>query len=191
MPVTHEHRPQAKNPLFCLLNVVFGLFVFALFLGGTRVANADNGAAQVSKVVDVFWGIISYTRWPDETKALRLCLPENNNQANLIRESARSIKFRRPVLIRTTPPDIAEACDVVYFSSTSGGEAVQSLQKIEGAPILTIGEGRTFCSVNGMFCLLFSGKDDGIFSANLHVISRSSLRVNPQVLRLSEHKRRQ
>ena len=190
MTVTPEHQAPPGTLLFCLLNAVCGLFVFVLLLSGARTANADE-ANQTPKVVDVFWGIISYTRWPNETKPLRLCLPENNSQANLIRESARSVKFKRPVLIRTTPPDVAEACDVVYFPSTSGDEAIQSLQKLEGSPILTIGEGRTFCSVNGMFCLLFSGKGDGRFAANIPVISRSSLRVNPQVLRLSEQRRRQ
>jgi hypothetical protein len=186
-----------KKPLFSLL---FVLCCLTALVHPSSCAQAQESHAG-SRLVTFFWGIISHTRWPNEDekavdangadvdRPLRVCLPENNRRAALIRDSAQSIpiRLRRQVVIHALLPDAA--CDVVYFPAMPGDGADIVLRSFIGQPVLTIGEGNAFCSVGGMFCLL---SDDGSgtinkFAANLDVISRSSLQINPQVLRLSKH----
>ena len=184
-----------KKPLFSLLPVLCYLAV--LVQPSSCVQAQEGSAGSGQNLVTFFWGIVSHTRWPNEDenkrdanganvdKPLRVCLPENNKQAALIRESAKSIpiRLRHRVVIHTLLPDAA--CDVVYFSAMSGDLVLRSFI---GLPVLTIGEGSAFCSMGGMFCLLSdNGRTINKFAVNLDVISRSSLQINPQVLRLSKH----
>ena len=55
-------------------------------------------------------------------------------------------------------------------------------------PVLTIGHGEDFCSFGGMFCLQSTEAGERI-QANLDSISRSGLRINPQLLRLTQRDR--
>ncbi|MDR0702177.1 MAG: YfiR family protein [Azoarcus sp.] len=184
-------RPARKLP-HCLLSALLGLAVL-VFAGNARTADAAV-PTRASKVATVVWGIISYTRWSGEQKSLRICLPEDSAYAVAIRESAKVVTPGRPVVVRTTPPDAATACDVVYFHDISSEEASHLLKTFIGAPVLTIGEGRAFCTAGGMFCLLpgSGGETEGggaRFAVNLDATSRSHLRISPQVLKLSKHGR--
>jgi hypothetical protein len=183
--------------LLRLLGVVCCALAFIMLTpGSVRAAQADFATEQHdSRVITVVWNIISYTRWPDEKGSLRVCLPEENKYATLIRRSARVVGLRRPVVVRIVPPDATGACDVVYFAAAPAVEMGQRLRELAGSPVLTIGENPSFCSAGGMFCLLLDGAGRGRgdrentvarFAANLDAISRSHLRVNPQVLRLSK-----
>ncbi|MDR0634640.1 MAG: YfiR family protein [Azoarcus sp.] len=170
---------------------------FTLIQGNARAASDSAAVTPVSKIVTVFWGIVSYTRWPGEKGPLRVCLPENNRQAMAIRDAAKVVKLGRRISVRTMPEKAESLCDVVYFSAMPADEVGPRLRRLAGAPILTIGEGRAFCSTGGMFCL-FSGSGDGDtgeiaarFAANLDATARSPLRINPQVLRLSKRGRDQ
>ncbi|MDR0634993.1 MAG: YfiR family protein, partial [Azoarcus sp.] len=74
---------------------------FALIQGNARAASDNAAVTPVSKIVTVFWGIVSYTRWPGEKGPLRVCLPENNRQAMAIRDAARVVKLGRRISVRT------------------------------------------------------------------------------------------
>ncbi|MDR1661694.1 MAG: YfiR family protein [Azoarcus sp.] len=179
-----------RKLLHCLLPVLCGLVVFA----SPGYARPENGAAPAytSKVVTVIWGIISYTRWPGERESLRICLPSGHARAAAIRESAKVIDLGQKIVVRSMPPDAASACDVVYFPTMADDETSRLLKNLIGAPVLTIGEGGAFCTMGGMFCLLSGddAKDGGVkFAANLDATSRSSLRISPQVLKLSKRRR--
>jgi hypothetical protein len=184
--------PERPDYPFCLLMLLCCMILFVMLTPGSARAEQGNFASEQhdSRVITVVWNIISYTRWPDEKGSLRVCLPEESKYATLIRRSARVVGLQRPVVARIVPPDAASACDVVYFASAPAAEVGQGLRDLVGSPVLTIGEGKAFCSAGGMFCLLLNevgGNDSvGRFAANLDAISRSHLRVNPQVLRLSK-----
>ncbi|MDR2688349.1 MAG: YfiR family protein [Azoarcus sp.] len=145
------------------------------------------------KVGLMVWGIISYTHWPNEQGPLRLCLPEGNANAILIGQYAKEVDIGRPVVTIMAALDTdtvsAQTCDVVYFADMSVQDAGRILRTLTGGYVLTLGDGQSFCSEGGMFCILPDHTDDknsnGRFAANLDAISRSALRVNPRVLRLS------
>jgi len=188
-----QHQENATKKLSQFpLPLLCGLLAFVLTVG---MARATQGAASSLelRVAYTVWGIISYTKWPEAKGALRVCLPGGDNlYAGFIRRSADKVALGRKIVVRTTPTDPAGTCDVVYFPAMSLGDAGRALRPLGGSPILTIGEGETFCSAGGMFCLMPGDEAEtetigaGRFAANLDATSRSPLRVNPQVLRLSK-----
>jgi len=174
-----------------LLPVLCGLMAFALSSGAARAAQGGAASPEL-RVAYTVWGIISYTQWPEAKATLRVCLPGGDNRyVSFIRKSADKVNLGRKIVVRTTPADPTGTCDVVYFPAMSIGEAGHALRPLGGAPVLTIGEGGTFCSAGGMFCLMLGdggeAENAGRFAANLDATSRSPLRIDPQVLRLSKH----
>jgi hypothetical protein len=175
----------------------FFLLVFAcalmMFASPTFLIREAQGAGadgmQASELTTVFWGIVGYTRWPDAKGALRICLSGDSRHLAMIRRSAIELKHRAITLF--TPEKAVSACDIVYVSGASADDVGKLLRLLDDAPVLTIGDGGEFCSMGGMFCLLPGGGGSGEktiagFAVNQETISRSPLRVNPQVLRLSK-----
>lgn len=165
------------------------LLALMLCTAGLPVRAAD-GPAQVAQsqlsVDAIVWGIIGYTRWPAQPEVLRVCLAGDSEHVEAIRRGADWVSPERQAMVRPLAPDEDPAadCELVYFGTLAADTRAQLLGQIAGKPVLTIGEGGDFCSAGGMFCL----EQDGPlvrFSVNLDAISRSSLRINPQVLRLS------
>ncbi len=140
------------------------------------------------------WGIVSYTRWPEESGPLRVCICGQTANAGAIRRFSDWMAAERASTVQTL--DAAEnpggVCDVVYVGQLEPGDIAPLIRQITGKPILSIGEGADFCSVGGMFCLDATRISGGTarFSVNLDAVGRSGLRINPQVLRLSRQLQR-
>jgi hypothetical protein len=183
-----------KKSFFFLLPSVCILIAFSsLMLPARAQQNAvDASQAHAPKLMTIFWGIVGYTRWPDAKEALRICLSGDDRHSAMIRQSA--IRLGHGVTTLSALEDTATTCDVVYVSDTGTDEVGKLSRLLAGAPVLSIGDGGQFCSMGGMFCLLPGSEGDGEklidrFAANLDAISRSTLRINPQVLRLSKDTR--
>lgn len=149
---------------------------------------ADAAGAQPSRLAMLFWGIVGYTHWPEEKKSLRVCLSEDDSHSALIRQSGREVKSKYSIVMRSAPENVSASCDILYVSGASAAGRLP--RSLIGTQVLMIGNGSEFCSMGGMFCLLSGGgKNIDSFAVNLDAISRSPLRVNPQVLRLSKRNR--
>ncbi|MDR2014034.1 MAG: YfiR family protein [Azoarcus sp.] len=151
--------------------------------------SVSAGNTQDSRLMSIFWGIVGYTRWPDTKGALRICLSGDDQHSAMIRQSA--IKLGHRVATLSEMENTATTCDIVYVSGTGMDEVGELSRSLAGAPVLSIGDGGKFCSMGGMFCLLSGKEKNGHknidrFAVNLDAISRSTLRIDPQVLRLSK-----
>ncbi|MDR2208225.1 MAG: YfiR family protein [Azoarcus sp.] len=169
---------------------VLVLFASLMFSADAQQGATDASEAPASRLITIFWGIVGYTQWPDAKESFRICLSGDNRHLAMIRQSA--IKLGHGVATLSLLENAATSCDIVYVSGTGDDEAGKLPRLLDGAPVLSIGEGEDFCSMGGMFCLLSSDKEDGAideFAVNLDAISRSTLRINPQVLRLSKNRR--
>lgn len=56
---------------------------------------------------------------------------------------------------------------------------------VRGAPIVTIAENDPACRSEAMFCLVFL-EDAMAFQLNIDAVSRSGVRIDPRVLRMSQ-----
>lgn len=149
---------------------------------------AEQGSASVGETVK---GIITYTRWPARLQQLRFCfIGESAHEAVILHRvlslaPAGAISFQRFEAGRET----LFGCDVAYIAEPGALDGDFAMARLADSKwILTIGEGEEFCSLGGMFCL--SADSDGArFATNLDAISRSELKVNPLVLKLSRQLR--
>jgi hypothetical protein len=199
------NRLPATRRIASSIGIALGFASASMGFASTPPASSDAAAAQEDVASDaselsaaVLWGIISYTRWPQEDAPLKICLIGESAHAEAIRRLAMAIEFRRTVVVHDLPAETekAQECDVAYFGSLPEQQRNQILHSLTGLPVLTIGEGGVaFCSAGGMFCLhatdAASSNGGGLFATNLDVISRSGLRITPRVLRLSRHLRSQ
>ncbi len=171
------------------LGLIVALLVTDAWSQAAKPAAPGLAIVQLASVVS---GIVSYTRWPSAPHPIRLCVlghPSLLEQLSLIgppEPGQRSVKVQS---IQANE-DVLRLCDAVYVSAIPPENARLLLRQVVGTQVLTVGEGAEFCSDGGMFCMEFSEKPLAQptaqrFSANLDAISRSGLRVNPQVLRLA------
>ncbi len=147
----------------------------------------DASAGRQLSTAAIVWGIIGYTRWPEPPQALRLCLIGDSEHGGTLHGAGDGHRPEYGVDVHeaVTAEDAAEHCDVLYVGKLSPEHLTSLIKLLTGRPVLTIGEEHDFCSFGGMFCL-DDRPDRKNFAANLDAISRSGLRVNPQVLRLTE-----
>ncbi len=176
------------------------LFSRALLLVGLGTA-AGHAAAQAEPVTDelsgIVAGIVHYTRWPDAPATLRLCIDARSELASGAgaRRLTDAITLLGPRLftIDARRLDTASAasvldCHALYVDAASAAAWQPMLKELISRPVLTIGRGEDFCSWGGQFCLERSSTapESMRIRANLDSISRSGLRVNPQLLRLTQ-----
>jgi YfiR/HmsC-like len=158
--------------------------------------NVSQGR-DVRSLAALINGIISYTRWPQPPNPIRICVLGRDDLVAHLQAGA-AIASQRPITVQgiKSGAGVKNNCDVAYVSALPPENAMLLLGQTLVAPIVTIGEGAEFCSDGGMFCIELGTGPATVngrlrFSANLDVISRSGLRINPHVLLLSRQFREQ
>jgi hypothetical protein len=180
-----------RAALLSRLCLLLSLLLLSFFVSLAQAAeNRDFTANKLSMPSAIVLGIINYTRWPQPGPSIRTCFFGASDNFFSIRQLAsltqdavgRQITF--PALDKNVA--LVQQCDLVYVGALSEEETRALIKDTVGMPILTIGEGKEFCSWGGMFCIDTQAEAGSAgFATNLDAISRSKLRVNPQVLRLS------
>lgn len=181
-----------RVPLRFFLLVLTALTLAGL-LGASALkarAAAREDAVRTRMVLSIVNGIIHYTRWPNLGGKLEVCLIGESDYFSLFDRLSAPIQEVVGVpatFVRIKKPEEAVSqCNLIYVGRWKEYDTRQLLSTLAGQPILSIGEEREFCSMGGMFCLDLNDPGEVHFSTNLDAISRSKVRVNPQVLRLAE-----
>jgi len=198
---TSRHHP-VQFPAPCAWRC--SLLSLAIFIGPCQ-AQSDNqtetatAAAQVqagsaaSILADLLIGIVQYTRWPGGVSSVQVCVDDRDAPTALaverrLAEGASTSRRDFTLASRKLNSDSAQGlldCQVVYFEDARANPRPALLIALANLPILTIGHGEDFCSYGGLFCLT-SAPTGWRIQANLDAIARSGLRVNPQLLRLTQ-----
>lgn len=180
--LTFVAQPHRRLACWCLMIV--------LLASHARAAEAPRTVAQAQSGLtapELVSAILGYTAWvePDRSSLL-LCVSRGGAESEAILTHARTQRLRWPLSGRSIETDEPPppACDVVVFEGWQAQAQRQALRMLAGRPVLSIGPGSEFCSDGGLFCL--SPGPAGLrFEVNLDAVSRSGLRVHPQVLRLA------
>jgi hypothetical protein len=144
-------------------------------------AGAPDQGDSVARIIN---GIISFTRWPDPSRKVRLCIVEPSRHADTLMRKTSSPAG--PVQAQYLPPGdmrLQAGCDVVYIEHIESADHEKLLRRLVGRPVLTIAGSEAGCLMGSMFCVS-SAATPVTFSANLLAITRSGLRVDPKVLLL-------
>lgn len=145
---------------------------------------AAGTAAQDAAVARITTAIVEYTRWPAPTNPIELCVVGSASHAG--RLDGITVNQGTRVVRRAIAANAGAAanCDVLYFGRVDPVAARQMIAGVRGRAVLTIAENDPQCRSQAMFCLLV-GPAAVSFRLNLDAVSRSGVRVDPRVLRLS------
>ena len=163
------------------------LMLLVLLLAGSPVFANDipDAAKNVRTMVS---GIVSYTRWPALSGPPRLCIFSSSRFVNVLGDSSDTSLPYQPVIIYTDQEALTARCDGVYFGSESPTAQVELANKYPSKALLLIAEQNAECIIGSAFCLVINNNDVR-FAVNLDSLSRSGVRVNPDVLMLARNKK--
>jgi hypothetical protein len=166
--------------LWCRVTVVLIL----LFANGQAWAATLNGTDK--SVRAIVSGIVSYTRWPALSGQPTLCIFTSSRYLKALSDAAPTPLPYTPVLVGDQRQALAAGCDAVYFGSESPEAQLELINAFHSRPLLLIAEQNSQCVVGSAFCLIIN--DLGVkFAVNLDALSRSGVRVNPDVLMLARN----
>lgn len=149
---------------------------------------AEGMSAAINRMVG---GIVSYVSWPGrpEASALTLCQIGTPRLAGHIDPE---MTGRHLVSVRRTTAGAAiagDGCDILFLGRVSAADRLKLIEWVRHRPVLTITDDDPACLYGAMFCL--ASQPDGLsFLVNLDAIGRSTLRVDPRVLKIGGGKSR-
>ena len=166
----------------------FILFLLSIVIVSAKasVSSIEYKMSQVpaDKVYQTVAGIISYSHWPVPDKIPTLCVfPSAHFLSTLTTPTTKTPIFNAVVLENShdIPPS---RCDAVYFGRESEAEQSKITEQLPDYPLLTIAEQNKECTRGSAFCLVFSNGTIS-FAVNLDALSRTGIRVTPEVLILA------
>ena len=168
------------------LSIAVWLAFACLAAAQAQEVETDERSKAVAQTV---FGILGYTRWPQEPAAVRLCVLGPTEYADELLKGGK-LASGRAVLVqrmRLDDPDMLAQCNGVYAGLISDEDWRALLARLSGQPLLTLSERKLLCQIGSMFCL--DVQRDGVaFEVNLDSVARSGVRVNPRVLQLGRRK---
>ncbi|WP_298395344.1 YfiR family protein [Sphingobium sp.] len=146
-------------------------------------AGPNAAAASTARMVGA---ILEFTRWPTARPVVRLCL--TGRTRNAARLNAIDLANGAGVEVSDLdgPTDVPlDRCDALYIGRLDAPSMRQLIASANGRPVVTIVEDDPVCRSGAMFCLLY-GPQSLSFQLNIDAVSRSAVRIDPRVLRLSK-----
>lgn len=162
------------------------MLVLAVINGGnTHAADVDEAAKY--KLQSVFmYNFISSVEWPrlvytNDEKNIDLCIIGQDKLGGVIDEVAKkaAAKGLKINVKRGVTADSADECNMAYI--VAGTDAAVTAEKLQGKPILTVSEEKSFMKSGGI--IEFSLQNGNVrFSINNHLAKEYGLKINPQLL---------
>lgn len=130
--------------------------------------------------------ILEYTRWPTPRSPLQICVTGQADHAGQLGgfrlSTGVAVEVQR---VGEKTPLLHLQCDALYIGRVSDLAMHQLIAAVRGKSVLTIAENDPLCRSGSMFCLLFTPKNLS-FQLSIDAVSRSTIRIDPRVLRLSQ-----
>lgn len=172
------------------MHILRGLTLFAALIAcsnysGTAAAQQVDQAIA-TRVRTIVSGIVSYTRWPQLQGPPKLCIFSSSPYtATLMHENSNpgTIPYH-PFVVNSAHEALISECDGIYFGKESPQQQLQLIEQYQPRPLLLIAEQNVQCTIGSAFCLNINSAQVS-FSVNLDSLTRSGVRVNPDVLLLA------
>ncbi|AFM61169.1 hypothetical protein ABR32_15210 [Enterobacter cloacae subsp. dissolvens] len=151
-------------------------------------ATAGTFTETDKSVRSIVSGIVSYTRWPSLSGQPKLCVYASSHYTQaLSREEGQSELPYTPVIVHNDQEALSATCDAIYFGTESPAKQLELISQYQGRALLLISEQNPECVIGSAFCLIID-HNQVRFSVNLDALTRSGVRVNPDVLMLARNK---
>lgn len=176
----YQIHPEVEGLLLLrhICKTLFMILVLLLLIPHFAWAEIKDGKAN--RIVS---GIISFTYWPG-LKSPELCVLSSARHLTLPENPVSSTATFTVVYLANVSDLAMHRCDAVYFGDQTPQQQVEAIQQFKGRAILSLAENNAECTVGAAFCLIFQPGHTH-FSVNLDSLTRSGVRVSPDVLLLS------
>ncbi len=178
------HQIFKKICLFILLCCFSEVYAAPIDMGNSTTSNKDE---EVKRTV---LGIMSYTRWVPPPTPINLCIVTPTKHSGLLEKLDASDAMNKIVVSKQNydANALASQCDAIYFGDTSPNDQQKVITARQNKPILIISENNPNCEVGSSFCLNLETSPI-TFTVNLDSLTRSGVRVDPNVLLLGRKKK--
>jgi hypothetical protein len=144
---------------------------------------SDRFVTGAAHMVDA---ILEYTRWPAPRQTIQLCVAGAALHAGKLDEIVLSDGSQ----VIVTPWRVTGAvqqgrCDALYIGRMEAILTRKLIASSRGLAVVTIIEDDPDCRSGAMFCLKFEPAALS-FQLNIDAVSRSAVRIDPRVLRMSK-----
>ncbi len=165
----------------------FRAFCFVLIMVAIpSIAELPSPSANNDEAVQrIVSGIISYTRWPRLSAPPRICIFRSSRLAQLVNDNITPLSYTA-VIVENSEEALTSRCDGLYFGKERPEEQAKLIEAYQPRPLLLIAEQNTQCLIGSSFCLNINVTPVK-FAVNLDSLSRSGVRVNPDVLMLARN----
>jgi hypothetical protein len=161
--------------------------LLAAAAASAAVLAADAPPRPAGLTGDRVAGFIQYVRWPGEGEVRRweVCVTSRDHA---VLDADLPPARGRPIAVRTLAAgDGLERCHVADLSGLAPASARALLERARRLPVVTIGEGESFCSAGGVICTRSPGAGGG-FEVNLTALQEAGLNANAQLLMLGRRR---
>jgi len=174
-----RHRPSDHNLRYraCVARLI------ALLLACSGAGSVRAAAPTPQEYIS---GFVLYVRWPgDEAiRAWQVCVADAaaDRDAHYVGLRVRERAFE---VRHVKPGDALGSCQILDFTASDNTTTVALLKATQGRNgLLTVGNGRDFCSAGGLICL-HQSEPRGGFEVNLSAVKNAGFLINAKLLMMA------
>jgi hypothetical protein len=164
---------------------------FALVALPVRAATPTPPPASEYEVKAAFlYNFAKFVEWPHTkpSDALVLAIIGADPFGDILDQTVagKTVQGRRLETRRVTRPEDLEGADIVFVSSSEASRLGPVLKRLEGQPVLTVGDMENFVGRGGMVGFRVS-EDTVRFDIDLDQVGRAGLKMSSQLLKIARH----
>jgi hypothetical protein len=165
------------------------VLLVAAALAASAALSAETRSPSESDVKAAFlYNFTKYVEWPAESlsgDSLVLCVFSRDPLGSILDETVRgeTVHDRRLTTRRLTQLEQARSCHLLFVAASEEKDLTRVLQVLEGAHVLTVGDGEQFAEHGGM--IGFRTEENKVrFDINVEAAERAGLKISSQLLKL-------
>jgi hypothetical protein len=179
-----------ETPKISLGRIIVLCLAMVLALG-TPAVHGEPGASEYAVKAAIIFKIAKFVSWPNEDNAnsdtpISICLREEDPIGPAIDALSGEIVHGRKIQVRrlNNVRTLAKDCEILYLSRPTAEQQASLLTRVSDAPVLTIGDTRSFTQAGGIISLDIA-ESRVQFAINVAASQRAGLEISAQLLQLS------
>lgn len=164
------------------------LLLVCAFLSGQPLAAQSRGLTEYEIKAGFLFNFTKFVEWPegtfvDSSSPIILGIVGENPFGNLLTETAagKTVNGRAVLVRQFKEGQDLRTCQVLFIASTNKKHLVQTLEKLKGSRVLTIGEGSAFTQSGGMIAFLVEGNKVRL-EIDLEAVSEAHLKMSSKLI---------
>jgi hypothetical protein len=184
LPKPPGHEPLAgRAPFRNAVRLVLGIAATVGIAGSALAQTAPPPGGSLVTSSDYIPGFVQYVRWPGDEgfRSWQVCVATARADGGAV-YAGRTARGRPFSFRQVAPSDPLGDCNVLDLTGAPPAGVKPMLERARRLPVLTVGEGESFCTAGGVICL--RPRDVGGFEVNLSALQEAGLIANAQLLML-------